>query len=136
MSRGLTSIAADIPPSLAAADEALTRFGRWAMHRHKKQRCASAEGHYSIPPNDDSRAPREVLLTDFDAMRVQRALSRVPDVQRIVLEVLYVPRRWPAEVQLRMLRIPPRLSQDRHLVGLRMFDNIHRVMAVSGSKNG
>jgi hypothetical protein len=126
VSQALQSFAADIPPSLREADELLARFGRWAMHRHKKQRCASAEGMYPIPPNDDSRLPKEILLTDFDAMGVQRSLSKVPDVQRVVLEVLYVPRRWPVEAQMRRLRIPPRLSQDRHLVGLRMFDNIRR----------
>jgi hypothetical protein len=119
------SIAADIPLDLVRADELLTAFGRWATWRIKRRRCGSAEGAYRPPANDDDRRPAEVLLVEFDAMRVQRALSRVPDLQRVVLEILYVPRPWPPEAALRRLRIPPRLSQDRHLTGLRMFDSIH-----------
>ena len=117
------NIAADIPPSLRDADELLHRYGRWAMHRHKKQHCGSAEGRYTIPPNDDDREPREVIMATHEAMVCQRALARVPDRERVVLAILYVPRRLPAEVQLRMLRIPPRLSQERHLLGLRVFGN-------------
>ena len=124
------NIAADIPAELRGADDLLTRYGRWAMHRHKKQRCASAEGMYRIPPNDDDRQPREVLLANFDAMTVQRALARVPDRERIVLAVLYVPQRLPPQAQLRILRIPPKLARERHLHGLRMFSNLHRVMSV------
>lgn len=123
------NIAADLPRDLWEADELLTKYGRWAMHRHKKQRCASAEGMYRIPPNDDDRQPREVKLKDFDAMTVQRALARVPDRERIVLAVLYVPQRLPPQAQFRMLRIPPKLARDRHLLGLRMFDNLFRVMS-------
>ena len=123
------NIAADIPAELRGADDLLTRYGRWAMHRHKKQRCASAEWMYRIPPNEDDRLPREVMLKDFDALAVQRALARVPDRERIVLAVLYVPQRLPAHVILQRMRIPARLSRERHLHGLRMFNNLHRVLA-------
>jgi hypothetical protein len=124
-------IAAEIPHDLQDADEALHRYGRWAMHRHRKQRCASAEGHYRIPPNDDNRQPREILLADFDAMTVQRAIARVPELERLVLTVLYIPQRLPPQAQLRILRIPPRLSVERHARGLRIFDNIHRALVHS-----
>lgn len=122
------NIAADLPLELWQADELLSRYGRWAMHRHKKQRCVSAEGMFRAPPNDDDRQPREVMLRDFDALAVQRALARVPDRERIVLAVLYVPQRLPPQAQFRILRIPPKLARDRHLVGLRMFNNLYRVV--------
>ena len=124
------NIAADIPASLSDADELLRRYGRWAMHRHRKQRCASAEGQYHAPPNEDDREPREELLLNVDALACQRALARVPDRERVVLAILYVPNRLPPEAQLRLLRIPPKLSQERHLAGLRIFSNTHRTIVV------
>ena len=127
MTRPFENIAAEIPADLQMADQLLTRFGRWAMHRHKKQRCASAEGAYVTPPNDDDRQPRAIQMPVADAMAVQRALAQVPERERIVLEILYVPRRWPVEAQLRRLRIPPRLCRERHALGLRMFWNRWRV---------
>lgn len=126
--RVLEDYAATIPPSLAEADELLTRFGRWAMHRHRKMRCGSAEGHYRAPPNDDDRQPREIVMAAADAMAVQRALARVADRERVVLTVLYVPQRLPVQAQLRILRIPARLCRERHLAGLRMFSNVHAAM--------
>ena len=128
MSRPLEAIACTITDDLADADELLTKYGRWAMNRYRKQHCASAEGRYRIPPNEDDRQPREVLLPTPDAMRVQRALSRVPDLERIVLAILYIPQRLPAQAQLRLLRIPPRTSRERHRAGLVMFRNLHRLM--------
>ena len=125
----LHNIAATIPLELRDADELLYRYGRWAMHRHKKQHCGSAEGRYAIPPNDDDREPREVILSTPDAMQCQRALSRVPEINRVVLVILYVPQRIPPEVALRRLHIPPRLSQERHRIGLVMFRNLHRVLS-------
>lgn len=125
----LNDIAAKIPHNLRDADELLHRYGRWAMHRHKKQHCGSAEGRYTIPPNDDDREPREQIMGTVDALVCQRALARVPDKERVVLAILYVPQRLPAEVQLRLLRIPPRLSQDRHLLGLRAFWNWQAILS-------
>lgn len=127
------NISADIPGNLAEADELLTRYGRWAMTRAGRERCGSAESMYRPPQNDDDRQPKADRLDMLDALNVQRALARVPDQQRVVLSVLYVPRRLPAEAQLRLLRIPPRLSRDRHLTGLRMFWNIYRLMAATRS---
>lgn len=120
-------IAADIPMELADADELLHKYGRSVMDRHKKQRCASAEGHYSIPPNDDDREPREVLLGTSDVSLVQRALIAVPEILRQVLQILYVPKRLPAEAQLRRLQVPPKLAAERHLEGLRQFAARHRI---------
>jgi len=128
------NIAADVPASLQDADDLLRRYGRWAMNRRRKMRCGSAEGDYDIPSNDDDRNPREQLLLNLDALDCQRALAKVPDLERVVLSILYVPQRIPAEAQLRILRIPPRLSQVRHITGLRMFSNIHR--ALTAARNG
>jgi hypothetical protein len=127
------NLAADIPPDLADADETLTRYGRWAMNRHHKQHCGSAEGRYRTPPNDDDRQPREVLMSTPQALAVQRALARVPDRERVVLAVLYVPRRIPIEAQLRILHIPPRLCRERHLLGLRVFRNMHRAQEAAST---
>ena len=124
----LIGLVGDIPPRLQRADEVLHAYGRWAMDRFRKQRCASAEGMYRIPPGDADREPREILLPTPEAMEVHRALIRVPDLQRTVLHILYVPKRLPPEAQLRMLRIPARLCQQRHLDGLRMFDNLWRIV--------
>lgn len=123
----LEGFAADVPSSLKQADEVLEAYGRWAMDRYRRRQCGSAEGRFKAPPNDDDRDPREVIMPTPDAMRAHRALQRVADKERIVLHILYVPHRMKPEVQLRILRIPPRLCQERHLAGLRMFDNLFRV---------
>lgn len=120
----LINIAADIPASLRDADQTLTQYGRWAMWRNHRQTCGSAEGAYKSPPNDDDRTPRELIMLLPDAMAAQRALAQVPEINRVVLAVLYIPNRIPAVVQMRKLHIPPRLSQERHLSGLFMFRNI------------
>ena len=67
-------------------------------------------------------------MTLQEALVCQRALARVADRERMVLSVLYIPRRLPPEAQLRLLRIPPQLSQQRHLAGLQIFDNWRRVL--------
>ena len=114
---------APIPPSLRSADEHLHRYGRWAKDRNRLHRCGSAERAYRAPPDDLDREPRAIIMHIDIAMACQRALARVPVQERIVLGILYVPRRLPVEVQLRLLRIPPALCRERHLLGLRMFDN-------------
>ena len=120
------NLSAEIPQSLQAADERLTRYGRWAMERLRRQRCGSAEGKYRSFQDDEDRAPREVLLHIDEALACQRALAKVPELERRVLQILYVPTRLPIEAQLRLAHIPPRLCQERHLRGLRMFDNIFK----------
>jgi DNA-directed RNA polymerase specialized sigma24 family protein len=131
MTRGkLEGYAAELPQNLRDADETLRLFGRWAMDRMIRRSCGSAERYWRPPPGDDDRQPREILMKMEDALRVQRALSRVPERERIILEILYVPRRWPIEAQLRVLRIPARLCRQRHADGMRMFDNIHRMLTM------
>lgn len=119
-------IYAEIPHDLTAADDLLHRYGRWALDRHGPQTCGSAEGRYHPERGEleERRAPREVLISTPDAVNVQRALQRVPQLERVVLQYLYVPQRWPAHVMLAKAKIPARLSQERHLAGLRMFSNI------------
>lgn len=129
------NFAADIPAHLREADELLTRYGRWACDRVRRRRCGSAEGRYRSPANDDDRQPREVLQSDFEALQCQRALARVPDCERAILVALYVKSRMPVELQLRLLRVPPRLCRERHLRGLRIFDNLIALLKM-GSCNG
>ena len=119
----LHDICASIPQDLKPADDLLHKYGRWCKDRARLHRCGSAERMYRAPQDDIDREPRPVLMHIDQAMACQRALYRVPEQERMVLTVLYVPRRIPVEVLLRRLRIPPRLSQERHLRGLRMFAN-------------
>ena len=80
-------------------------------------------------------------MTLRDALVCQRALARVPDVERAVLAVLYVPRRMPVDQQFRLLRLP-QAHAAAPPVGLRMFDNLRRLVysrpndAVSGKGSG
>lgn len=117
------NLAAEIPLDLREADELLAKYGRWAKDRRRYERCGSAEGAYKAPPNDDDRQPKMPTLTLSEAMACQRALAGVPQAERIVLGVLYIPRKVSVEVQLRRLNVPPRLSRERHLSGLRMWWN-------------
>jgi hypothetical protein len=128
-------IYADIPLDLKEADELLHRYGRWALDRYSPGTCGSAERMYRPERGEQvleaRREPREVLMPAAEAVNVQRALIRVPEMERIVLQYLYVPQRWPAHVMLAKAKIPPRLSRERHLAGLRMFHNIHKRIATS-----
>jgi hypothetical protein len=117
------NLTADIPPGLVDADERLTRYGLWAMDRHRRRTCGSAEGRYRSSQDDQDRQPREVLQHIDEALACQRALARVPELERKVLTILYVPQRMSIEMQLRLAHIPARLCQERHLRGLRMFEN-------------
>ena len=121
------NFAADIPESLVETHARLERYGRWAMDRHRRQRCGSAEGRYRSNQDDLDRQPTEVLLHVDEALACQRALARVPELERKVLTILYVPQRMSVEMQLRLAHIPARLCQERHLRGLRMFDNLTKV---------
>lgn len=116
----------DIPSDLSQADALLTQYGQWARDRFTRRRCGSAEGRYRSFQDDEDRVPKEALQHIDDALRCQRALARVPERERTVLAILYVPQRLPIEAQLRINRIPPRLCRERHLQGLRMFDNIFK----------
>ncbi len=121
-----TNFTAELPLGLVEADERLTRYGRWAMARQRRNSCGSAEGRYRSFQDDEDRAPREMLQHIDEALACQRALAKVPEQERKVLQILYVPGRLSIEAQLRLAHIPPRLCQERQLRGLRMFDNIFK----------
>lgn len=132
MPRPKQQIYADLPPELYDADDVLQLYGQWAMDRGERSRCGSAEGNYRAGGEGAREARREPVirkLSTEDALRCQSALRSVADTERIVLTVLYVPQRLPAEAQLRLLRIPPQLSRVRHLAGLRTFWNWYRLLS-------
>ncbi len=116
----------ELPVGLRDADERLTRYGHWAKDRAKRHCCGSAEGRYRSTQDDQDRQPPEVLQHIDEALACQRALARVPELERKVLTILYVPQRMSIEMQLRLAHIPARLCQERHLRGLRMFENLFR----------
>jgi hypothetical protein len=131
------SITCEITCELRQADYTLTEYGRWATRASGGAGfCGSAERGFrrqidrreSIESFLDRRVPRNPLMATQDALRCQRALAQLPDRERIVLSVLYVPRRLPPEAQLRIMRIPPSLSVLRHKAGLRMFVNMYRML--------
>lgn len=131
-------IYADLPQDLQDADELLHRYGQWARDRGEQRRCGSLEGRYQAERGEAleaRRAPKTVPMHHDDAMRCQRALTTVPDRERIVLTILYVPKGLPPEAQLRLLRIPPRLSQQRHLAGVRMLWNRYCILAGTRAYN-
>lgn len=120
----LPTFAAAVPPDLAQVDELLTAYGRWAtQHARGANRCGSAERLYRRPAGDDDprRNPLPAAFSLADAMRVQRALALVPELERRALVVLYIPNRLPVVAQLRMLRMTPEQCQQRHAAGLRML---------------
>ena len=138
MSKPRENISADIPLSLRYADELLSAYGRWAADKPTRHRCGSAEGAYRPGAGEaleQRREGKQWSLRVDEAMLCQRALARVPDIERIVLVVLYIPRRIPSEAQFRMLRVPPRLARERHLSGLRMFNNIRQVLELARCEN-
>ncbi len=96
------------------------------MDRQRRRTCGSAEGRYRSTQDDQDRQPPEVLQHIDEALACQRALARVPELERKVLTILYVPQRMSIEMQLRLAHIPARLCQERHLRGLRMFENLFR----------
>jgi hypothetical protein len=116
-----------IPQDLKDADALLTRYGRWAMDRWKKQHCASFEHHYKPPVLEPE--PTEVLLADFVAMDVQHALVLVPLAYRRVLHNEYIPKgdlrhRTRGEIR-RALKNSGQTFEVAVVTGLRMFHNIN-----------
>lgn len=124
-------IYADLPANLQRADQLLGLYGQWAVNRGGRAgRCGSAEGQY-VPERGEvetRREPKVEVLTTEEALRCQRALLAVPDRERIVLTILYVPKPMPAEQQLRLMRIPPQLSQQRHAAGVRFWWNRYQIL--------
>lgn len=108
------------PPDLREAEDLLIRYGLWAQDRYKKRRCASAEGRYKPPPNRDDE-PMPVLMADFAAMDVQRALQVVPRQYSRVLAAVYVPQKEHPLAARRRYRITPHLWERSRIEGLRIF---------------
>jgi len=132
MSKPLESIYATLPQDLDSADDVLTRYGRWAASRPSQARCGSAERNYRPRNREEDREPARVGMPAQDATRAHRALLCVPEKHRRVLFALYVPDRVPAPARLRHLGIPPSMSRDLHLAGLRMFwDNYSRLVSLA-----
>jgi hypothetical protein len=130
------SLCADIPPDLTAADDILSRYGKWATSGGRSA-ATSVLGRLYIREADPkesleayirrrSQVPSSGGMSVVEALAAQRALARVPELERTVLVILYVPHRIPTAVRLRIAKIPPRLSRERHLHGLRMFNNLHK----------
>ena len=138
------SYAADIPPHLAKADDLLTRYGRWATSYGARKGAPTLDRQY-IREADRSESleawkrrrehvPAEPLMPTPDAMLVQRALQRVPDLERIVLTILYVPKRTPIDVLMRQVKVTPDLARRRHLDGLEKFGDNHALLSMFASR--
>ena len=135
------NFAADIPPELVRADDLLTQYGRWATSYGARNGAPTldrmfireADRKESLEAYQRRRAhvPGEALMPTPDAMNVQRAMARVPDQERIVLTILYIPKRQPVHMQVVALRLTPSLCRIRHLSGLRMFRHLHDVVALA-----
>ena len=110
----------NIPPDLKEADRLLDQYGRWAQDRYQKQHCASIEHKYRPPDNEPNPEP---FIADFRAMDIQRVLNLIPLQYRRVLQAHYIPKRMPEDAQRRMLRIPRKMWDETHALGLRMFTN-------------
>jgi hypothetical protein len=134
------NFAADIPPELQGADDILTRYGRWATSYGARKGAPTLDRKY-IREADRKESleawqrrrehvPNDPLMPTPDAMLVQRALASVADRERVVLSILYIPRRVPVPVLMARMHITPSLAQIRHLSGLRMFRHLHAVVAL------
>ena len=127
----LENFADDPPAELRWADDLLMRYGRWAAGRGRGGRtCGSAEGAYRAPVRGDDdarRMPAPVGIDTSTAMMVQRTLVRVPERERTVLHVLYVPQQRSVAAQLRALQITARDCRTRHASGLRFFATSYRL---------
>ena len=115
-----------VPEDLRDADALLERYGRWAQDRYQKRRCASAEGGYTSPTNRDDEPP-QVLMPEWNAMRVQHALVVVPMQYRRVLQAFYIPQRVPHHAVRRQLRIRAALWEQSRIEGLRRFWAVYRL---------
>lgn len=128
----LENFAADVPEDLLDADSLLTQYGRWAVARGggrpatlDRMYIREADRKESLEAYMRRREtiPNPIMPTQ-SALAVQRALARVPERERIVLGVLYVPRKASVAEQLQIRRIPASLARIRFLAGLRIFDTI------------
>jgi hypothetical protein len=112
-----------LPPELRHADDRLQAYGRWAKHRHRRQRCGSAEGAYRAEgalAADDRRMPLSTPLSQAEAMLVQRAIASAGPAERTMAVALYITEHPPFAV-LRHARIPPR---DAPLLHRRLLEHV------------
>lgn len=86
-------LGAEIPHHLLEVDRVMTAFGRWAMDRWAPRQCGSAEGNFRSSEVFAGLPQREILMRDFRAADVQRALIQLPELERRLLTAWYVPKR-------------------------------------------
>lgn len=109
---------ADVPEALSRTDALLTQYGRWAtLATGSAGRCGSAERAYRGRNRESARAPLQPAPRLVDMLRVQRALAKVPELERDVLIGLYIPGR-----AYKLRRIPAFILRGRHLAGLYALD--------------
>lgn len=115
-----------IPPHLHDADQLLTKYGQWAKDRPSYRRCGSAEGRYRSTDVHHGVAAPVVLIADWSAAKVQRALNGVPETHRLLLTTWYVPSRGQGR-KLRLMRktIPKVQWEGMFLDALTIFRNVH-----------
>lgn len=122
-------LAADVPQELAAVDELLQRFGRWATESRGRRRLDTVDRYYRAERSAvDAFRPEAPLrrLNAGEAAACQAAWSLLEAEQRAVLAVLYVRTTMDPEQQLRAARVDPAGSRELHLAGLRAFARLVR----------
>lgn len=121
----------EITEDLKDADQALETYGKWAADRPQIRTCGSAEGKYKSPQDDIDRQPASQYNID-EMMACQRALAGVQDKERIVLTILYIPRKVSIQAQIRLYKLDQRTFAERHRSGLRQFEMLLRLTKKSG----
>ena len=128
----MLSFWADVPEHLSRPHVVMERYAAWARSASSGggSRCGSAEGMY-MPTGGQALEDRRLPLEQMDneqAQHVRNALIKVDELHRRHLTVLYVQDRR-AVALLKQVRVPPQLSQVRHLEGLRRFWAAYEVVA-------
>lgn len=78
-----------VMPEHEAINARLENWAHWSKDRMIYRSCASLEGRYTSPQNDDDRQPR--LIFDVqDALRMHRAICRMPEKHRKMLHMWYI----------------------------------------------
>lgn len=117
----MLNLTCEITDDLKDADKALEAYGRWAADRPQIRTCGSAEGKYKSPQDEIDRQPTTQHNPD-EMMACQRALAAVNEKERIVLTILYIPRKVPIQAQIRLYKLDQRVFPERHRSGLKQFD--------------
>jgi len=121
---------AEVPEQLQPPHLVLERYAAWARSPSSGGgRCGSAEGMYMATGGQALEARRAPLkqMDNEQAQQVRNALIMVDELHRRHLTVLYVQDRR-AVALLKQVRVPPQLSQVRHIEGLRRFWSAHQVV--------